>query len=388
MFLIKFFYFLKGYVIIEVYDKSVWELINQASENNIKLYNITSGEKISFALMADDFYDLYTMASKLGIKLKIKKEHSINNLLFRYKRRIGFFAGAMLFIVAFCISSRFLIDITVETDGKLPEETVLELLGEIGVRPGVLLKNLPDGITMKNHLVNSLENVPWAWVYVNGTRARVQIHEGTVPPVVVDDDVSCDIIASKDGFITEMYVKKGMPLCTAGSAVNAGEVLVSGLVEVGPEENKKYYTVHSDGEIMAYTHYELTGEYNLFEERPEFTGKEKNVYDLTLFGKHMRIFKEPDYDYSVCTKKQIFSGFGINLVSNKHMEAEKNTVQLTEEWVTEFAKRDLSAQISERLGPFARLQSEDYLIERGNKSIRVTARMDFIENIGVTVPRQ
>ncbi len=388
MFLIKFFYFLKGYVIIEAYEKSVWELINATSENNIKLYNITSGEKISFTLMTDDFYDLYTIASKLGIKLKIKKEHSLSNLFFRYKRRIGFFVGAALFIVAFCISSRFLIDITVETDGDLPEEAVLEILDEIGVRPGVLLKNLPDGITMKNHLVNSLENVPWAWVYVDGTRARVQIHEGTVPPVVVDDDVPCDIIASKDGFITEMSVKKGMPVCTAGSAVSAGEVLVSGVVEVGPEENKKYYTVHSDGEIMAYTHYEITCEYNLFEERPEFTGKEKNVYDLTLFGKQVRIFKEPDYDYSVSTKKQIFSGFGINLVCNKYMEAERNTVQLTEEWVTEFAKRDLSAQISERLGSFARLQSEDYMVEKQNKSIRVTARMDFIENIGVTVPRQ
>lgn len=388
MFLIKFFYFLKGYVIIEAYDKTVWELINWASVNNIKLYNITSGEKISFIIMSDDFYYLYTMASKLGIKLKIKKEHSINNLFFRYKRRIGFFLGAALFVVAFFISSGFLIDITVETDGKLSEDVVIETLDEIGVRPGVLLKNLPDGITMKNHLVNSLENVPWAWVYVEGTRARVQIHEGTVPPVVVDDDVPCDIIASKDGFITGMSVKKGMPLCTAGSAVNAGEVLVSGLVEVGPEENKKYYTVHSDGEIMAYTHYEITGEYNLFEERPEFTGKEKNVYDLTLFGKQFSIFKEPLYDYSVSTKKQIFSGFGINLVCNKYMEAEKNTVQLTEEWVTEFAKRDLSAQVSERLGSFARLQSEDYIIEKQNNTIRVTACMDFIENIGVTVPRQ
>ena len=388
MFLIKFFYFLKGYVIIEVYEKSVWELINRASENNIKLYNITSGEKISFALMTEDFYDLYTMATKLGIKLKIKKEHSANNLFCRYKRRIGFFAGAALFVVAFCISSRFLVDITVETDGNLSEAAVLEILDEIGVRPGVLLKNLPDGITMKNHLVNSLENVPWAWVYVDGIRARVQIHEGTVPPVVVDDDLPCDIIASKDGFITEMSVKKGMPVCTPGSAVNAGEMLISGVVEVGPEENKKYYTVHSDGEIMAYTHYEITGEYNLFEERPEFTGKEKNVYDLTLFGKQFRLFKEPVYDYSVNTKKQIFSGFGISLIQSKFMEAEKNTVQLTEEWVTEFAKRDLSAQISEKLGTFARLQSEDYLIEKDHKRIRVTARMDFIENIGVTVPRQ
>lgn len=388
MFLIKFFYFLKGYVIIEAYDKSVWMLINEAFWNNIKLYNITSGEKVSFTIMADDFYDLYTMALKLGIKLKIKKEHSITNLFSRYKKRIGFFVGAALFLLAFCISSGFLIDITVETDGKLSEDVVLEVLDEIGVRPGILLKNLPDGITMKNHLVNSLENVPWAWVYVDGTRARVQIHEGTVAPVVVDEDIPCDIIAAKDGFITEMSVKKGMPVCMAGSAVNAGEVLVSGVVEVGKEENKKYYTVHSDGEIMAYTHYEITGEYNLFEERPEFTGKEKNVYDLTLFNKTMRIFKEPEYDYSVCTKKQIFSGFGINLTCNKYMEAEKNTVQLTEEWAVEFAKRDLSAQISKRLGSFARLQSEDYLIEKQNKSIRVTARMDFIENIGVTVPRQ
>ena len=380
MFLIKFFYFLKGYVIIETYGKSVWTLISACAEKNIKLYNITPGEKITF-------YDLYMLALKLGIKLKIKKEKSADDFLFRYKKRVGFLAGICLFIITFCVSSMFLLDIRVESDGEIDEGIVLTCLEDIGVRPGVLLKNLPDGITMKNHLINSLENVPWAWVYVDGVRARVQIHEGTVPPVMVDEDAPCDIIASKDGFVTEMSVKKGMPLCVPGNAVNAGEVLVSGLVEAGSEENKKSYTVHADGEVMAYTHYEKTGEYSLFEDRPEFTGKEKSVYDISISKKNFRIFKEPEYEYSICTKREVFSIFGVKLTCYKYMEAEKNRVQLTEEWVTEFARRDLSAQISNELGTFARLQSEDYEVIKNNSTITVTARMDFIENIGVTVPR-
>lgn len=387
MFLIKFFYFLKGYVIIETSEKSVWTLISACAEKNIKLFNITSGEKITFTVMKDDFYELYTLASKLGVKLKIKKEKSGDDLLFRYRKRIGFLAGICIFIISFCVSSMFLLDVRVETDGEMDEAVVLELLEEIGVKPGVLLKNLPDGITMKNHLVNSLENVPWAWVYVDGVRARVQIHEGIVPPIMVDEDAPCDIIASKDGFVTEMSVKKGMPLCVPGNAVNAGEVLVSGLVETGTEENKKSYTVHADGEVMAYTHYEKTGEYNLFEDRPEFTGKEKNVYDICVSSKKLRIFKEPEYEYSICTRNEVFSFLGVTLVRYKYMEAEKNRVQLTEEWVTEFARRDLSAQISNELGTFARLKSEDYEVINKNNTLTVTARMDFIENIGVTVPR-
>lgn len=387
MFLIKFFYFLKGYVIIEAYGVSVWKLVSECAEDGIKLYNVYGGEKATFSIFQDDFYDLYVKAQRLAVSLKIKKHTGAEIFISKYKKRIGFVAGIFAGVMFFAVSSFFLWDIKVETNGHIDERQIKSLLEELGVRPGVLISNLPDQITIKNHLVNSLDNVPWAWMYIEGVRARVNIHEGIIPPVMIDENAPCDIVAAKDGFVTKISAKKGMKTILPGNAVNAGEVLISGLVEVGKEDNKKYYEVHADGDVMAYTRYEKSGVYSLFEDRPEFTGRKKSIYNLKIGSWDFRIFSEPEYEYSIKTKKSILSFWSISLDRTTYMEADKVSVQLPKEWVIEFAKRDLTAQIGEELGKSARLQNEDYTVEEKGRSIMVKAQMEFIENIGVSVPR-
>ncbi len=386
MFLIKFFYFLKGYVIIEAYGNSVWKLVSECALKGIKIYNISGGERASFVMLQDDFYDVFKLSESMGVILKIKKVQGVEHLVHKYRKRIGFPVGVGIFALFFIISSGYLWDIKVETQGRVTEVQVLELLEEIGVKPGIRLSHLPDGTTMKNHLVNSLDNVPWAWVYVNGVRARVCVHEGRVPPVVVDEDETCNVIAACDGFITEMSVKRGMKCAQPGNAVNAGDVLISGIVEVGKDDSKKYYTVHAEGDVIAHTRHERSGKYSLFEERPEFSGREKNVYKITFLSKEYNVFSKPEYEYSIKTNKKILSLGFLELEKIKYMEAERIKVQLPEEWVIEFAKRDLTAQISAELGSFARLIKDDYIVEKNGNFLTVKAVMEFTENIGVKVP--
>ena len=387
MILIKFFYFLKGYVIIRVYGKLVWRLVSLCAERGIKLYNITPGEEVCFALASEQFYDFYTLAEELQVSVKIEKEQGFSVLLHRYRKRTGFLVGALLFVLFFCVSSMFLWDIRVETDGNLTEAEVLEKLEEIGVKPGALLKDLPDRRAMKEHLTDSLSNVPWAWVYIKGVRATVRIHEGIIPPVVVDVDEPCDIIASKPGFITDTFVKRGKEAVIPGNAVEPGEILVSGIIDVSKDDEIRTYEVHAEGSVMALTRYEETGEYPLFENRTEFTGREKKFYEIRLFSKKMSIFRKPSYNDSVTVENEIFSTDKLGVKQYKCMEAEITRVQIPEAWVVEFAKRDLSARVASKLGPSAELLEEEYNVEPGNGFVTVTGVYNFKEDIGVTVPR-
>ena len=387
MILIKFFYFLKGYVIIKAYGKSVWRLVSSCAERGIKLYNITSGEEVRFTIVTECFYDLYKLADDLDVKLKIEKESGFYSMLRRYKKRICFPVGVTIFFLFFAVSSLFLWDIRVETDGNLTEKEVLAKLEEIGVKPGALLKDLPDGRSMKNHLTESFPNVPWGWVYIKGMRATVRIHEGIIPPVVVDVDESCDIIAAKDGFITEMSVKEGKEVVLPGNAVSAGELLISGIVEIGKNEVVGSYEVHADGEVMALTRYEESGKYMLFENRNEFTGREKKTYDIKFFSKNLSLFKKPGYDNSITVEKDIISTKKFSVKQYKHMEADVTKVQLPREWVVEFAKRDLSARVAEKLGASSKLIEEEYIVSDGKDCVTVTGIYSFKEDIGVTVPR-
>ncbi|MBP3359821.1 MAG: sporulation protein YqfD [Clostridia bacterium] len=390
MFLIKFFYFLKGYVIIEAYGKSVLKLISECAARGIKIYNIVRGERLRFAVCSSDLPELEKTAKETGAAVKVVRKCGLAYMLKSYRGRVLFPVGALVFVLFFAVASGFLWDIRIEGNDKITDEQVTALLSEIGVKPGVRLSKLPDAVTMKDHLIAGLENVPWAWVYVEGVRARVCIHEGTVPPVIVDESKPCDIIASRDGFITDMSVKKGMRMCMPGNAVNAGEVLISGFVELG--EEKEGFEVHADGQVLALTHHEQTGTYSLSEERPEFTGAEKSIFEVTLFSKSFTVLKKPDYDYSITTESCFKPDFlakhmGFSITKRTFREAVRNTVQLPYEWVLEYAKRDLTARIAAELGSFSRLQSEDFLVSENGGSITVTAKMDFTESIGVCVPR-
>jgi len=388
MFLIKFFYFLKGYVIIKADGKSVLDFINECTAGGLRLYNIIYGEGVQFTVCRNDFFRLMQYADATETHLNIIKKCGIVYILNRHRKRTVFFAGAVLFVLFIAVSSGFLWDIRIEGNESIKNEQVLNLLHEIGVKPGVHLSKLPDAQEMKDHLIGNLDNVPWAWVYIEGVRARVVIHEGIVPPVVADDSVPCDIIASRPGFVTGVSVKKGKALCMAGNAVVAGEVLISGYID--PTEMREGYEVHADGEIMAVTSYTESADYSIYEDRPKFTGNEKSVFEITLFSKTFSLFKPPEYNYSI--KKEtvfspgIFSG-RISVKQIKYMEAEKNRVQLPLDWITEFAKRDLSARISEKLGSFARLISQEYTVSENGSTVNVTANMEFTESIGVCVPR-
>ena len=69
------------------------------------------------------------------------------------------------------------------------------------------------------------------------------------------------------------------------------------------------------------------------------------------------------------------------------MEAEITKVQVPEEWVIEYAKRDLSARVASKLGASAKLIDEEYKITHGKDFVSVTGIYSFKEDIGVTVPR-
>ena len=391
MFTINFFYFLKGYVIIEGSGKSVYELINRCSMHGIRIFNVTGGETVRFTVSRKDFFELARLARESRTKIKIVKKCGIKHLMHKYRKRKWFAAGAAAFTLFFFVSSQFLWDIEVEGEDYIKREEVLGYLAEIGVKPGKPLFMLPDAMTVKEKLMLHFDNVPWAWIYYDGVRATVSLKEGTVPPIVVDEDIPCDVVASRDGFIVSTSVKRGMEIISPGNAVNAGETVISGTVEVGPEDNRKSYSVHAEGEVYALTHYEETKQYLLSRDYPDFTGRRKNTYTITVFSKTFNLFSEPDYDY--CVKhSEVFSPdfladrFNFGITCNVYEEAEKKTEPLPAEWVTEAAKRDLSAIIASKLSPGARLRSEEYIVNETSSGLTVTAKMDFIENIGTTVP--
>lgn len=75
-----------------------------------------------------------------------------------------------------------------------------------------------------------LEDLSFIAINIKGSKAYVEVTEATGKPEMVDTDTPCNLIATKAGVIVRTEITQGFGLVRAGDAVEAGDMLVSGMV--------------------------------------------------------------------------------------------------------------------------------------------------------------
>ena len=272
---------------------------------------------------------------------------------------------------------------------------IISTLDSIGIKSGALKAKLPDGMESKAAIINNNDHIAWAWVYIEGAKARVEIYEQIIPPNIVDKDTPCDIVAACDGIINHMVVKNGEEVLNDGDAVKTGDVIVSGKVatykEGYPEE---YIYVHSMADIMAYTTHSKNGDYKLYYESRVPTGKNRYMVSLEVFGKMFSLplgrmnFEEYDVNetrHEICIPFFGYTGIAFDTV--KYTEVNVNKEPISIETAVEFAKNDLEEKISNELLYGSTLTDENVEYEKiDNETINVKLEMNFIQNIATSQP--
>lgn len=393
----KFFKFLKGYVIIKIYGKETERFINICIRRGINIGRIKNCRDGTFetSLPKSEFYLLKPIAYKTHTRVKILKKFGLYNIAVRYGSRYVLFLGVILGAAFVYTASRFIW--TVEINGaELSDcESIYAALEESGVYPGALKRNIADGERIKENILSKNENAVWAWVYIEGAKARVEIYEKIIPPEVIDRDLPCDITAACDGYIKKAIVKNGRKLCREGDTVSAGDVLISGRVPVFKEgEEERYINVHAIGTIEAYTEHKASGTYGVYYEAKQYTGKRKRCLRLELFGKSFKLFgNENAFEvYDKAEKryelKLPYIGYaGINISSTVYEEYEARYEPISLETALDFAKNDLEEKISRELLYDSRLIDTrfDYAYI-DSRTIKAELTMNFTEKIGTETP--
>ena len=88
-----------------------------------------------------------------------------------------------MFLLCIGITSQFLWSVEVR---GVPEEEAGEILSAAelaGVRVGAWIPGLPDGNDQKDTILQNTSQITWAWVYVKGTKAVVEVRKAAVPPL-------------------------------------------------------------------------------------------------------------------------------------------------------------------------------------------------------------
>ncbi len=373
----KFFKFLYGYVIIKVYGKGAERFINICLRRNIDVWNIKPfDDGIEMCIYIKDFFHIRQVRKKSNVKIKISQRRGIKHLMRLYRKRYLFLIGFALCIIFFAVSAQFIWVVEINGVENSDINGIISTLDSIGIKSGALKAKLPDGMESKAAIINNNDHIAWAWVYIEGAKARVEI-------------------AACDGIINHMVVKNGEEVLNDGDAVKTGDVIVSGKVatykEGYPEE---YIYVHSMADIMAYTTHSKNGDYKLYYESRVPTGKNRYMVSLEVFGKMFSLplgkmnFEEYDVNetrHEICIPFFGYTGIAFDAV--KYTEVNVNKEPISIETAVEFAKNDLEEKISNELLYGSTLTDEKVEYEKiDNETINVKLEMDFIQNIATSQP--
>lgn len=288
------------------------EVMQVISEAGVQPYRVRHTADGTLVLLVARGDTLRLRALPIAGALVLCKRQGFPELLLRYRRRIGIPIGILLFCCMLFYFSQILWRVEVTGAVSVPAERIQAELATLGFGEGAWLAS-EDLYAVSDQLLALDGDLSYASVVRRGTVLYVHIREREEPPDPVEK-VPANLVAKKDGFVISYAVREGQPMVSAGQAVRAGELLVSGVVL---HRGGSLSVVCAEGAVYARTTCTATVEMPLAQIVQEEAGR--LVYDraLKIFGWEINFFKNTgniDIECGTITEnRQVALPFGIRL---------------------------------------------------------------------------
>lgn len=335
IFRILFFYII-GYVNIEVEGIFANRFINICKSRGILLWNIKikEGIKLYANIGIKDFKNIREICKKTNTKIKIRKKRGIPFILNRYRKRKVFIGIILTILVLLVIVSNFIWNINIEGNETIEEDELRKMLEQEGLRIGAY-KHSVDTNEIINKIRLKRDDIAWIGITIKGTNANIEIKETTKAPQILDENEYCNIIAKKEGMITKINAQNGTINVAEGDIVKKGDVLVHGYLE-GKYTGLRY--VHARANVEAKVWYSKKEKVFFTQQIATDTGNTETKYSL-VFNKfkinfYKTLSKFENYDTISTSKKlMLFSNFylPIELIKTTNKEYILQEVTYTEE---------------------------------------------------------
>ncbi len=391
----KIFDFIREYVIIEIAGKNKERFLNMLMYKGIEIKDcVPSHSKMILSIPRDEFKNIRGAVRKSGVKVKIIKKQGIREYIKSRRNRFGFLVCGLIIIVLGVISSRYIWCVEIDGIKRADKEEVTEILSKNGVYVGAKKSKINDLAEIKDDIV-ATDDINWAWLYMEGTKARLQVQETTPKPEIVDKNTPTDIIALCDGYLREATVRYGERRAVAGTTVGKGDILISGKVPVFVEGTEERYSyVNADGRFFADTIRRETGEFSKKETLRVKTGNKKTRFALHIMGKEYSqnvhgLYETQDIDEEVFDLTLPLLGYtGLSFKKCTVYEINEFTNILTEDEVLKRAEETLEERVMKGVMAEAKRYNETITYTKSGDTYTVTLTMYLRENIGIEIPRE
>jgi len=278
---------LRGFVLFSATGIFPERFLNLLARERVHVWDIKRREHtLTGCVSASDYPRMRRPAKKAGIRLRLLEKHGVAFKKKKLKKRHGLLAGAGVFVLFVFVMTRFIWTIEVQGNEHIPQETILQVLEDIGVRPGVLRRSVNVRESEILTLLN-IKELGWVALNIDGSTIYVIVNEATPTPPLVDPRTPSNIIAAETGQLLELWVYEGQPLLRKGDTVMQGQVIVSGITQ---DSTGKNLLRHARADVIAEVTKEIEIRVPLNQITHEKTGRTARRNYLRVFGFEAPLF--------------------------------------------------------------------------------------------------
>lgn len=293
-----FLAYLTGSARLTVTGASPQDYLNLLTREGIAFWSVERSDELHYHLCVPirNEEQARKLATRCFCTVELTERRGLPVLLRKALRRPVLLLGAAVAIaLIFLLQSRIWV-IEVKGNDRVPQETILRALAELGIKPGENADYEPQRIKMQ--MLNAVPELSWLAANRTGGKITVLVTERDIKQEGAAKPPAGSLVASSDGVITDYSISEGMRLISRGDTVTAGQILVSGLEDYG----LCLRAVCAEGEIYAQTWRAgclVTPAYSL---EKKYTGREWTEVSLLIGRKRIKICGNSGKTVGSCDK--------------------------------------------------------------------------------------
>lgn len=351
------------------------------------------GKDVLFTLYAKDYKKLHKIKQRTHARVKLAEKSGFPFRFRRMLRRPGLLLGTALGVALMLFLSGFYWEMTISgEDIPYAESEILAAAKRVGVYIGA--PRSTDTALASVALLEELPELSWASFNTEGCTVQLELRTSVTKAEGAEHDGTGDIVASRAGLIHSITAQNGTVLVKVGSACAAGQVLVSGITQVGdpydPEYNpvRCFYT-RARAEILAETQRTFTASCPLSTETVRETdlGTQRALYILGV-RVPLSLSDAPKGQTAYTRTPFVLQGHTLPLWVETVRVYEEETVPVTftEEEAQRRALENLHQLQKLALGEDGRVLTENITYQTKDGAVYVTSRCVCLENIAQEAP--
>ncbi len=305
---------LQGYIKIRITGYSPERFLNSCKYKEIEIWGLTSKPAgYEMYMKVQDFRKLKPLLRKTRTRITVLERCGAPFFMHRYRKRKILFIGAALCVLMVFFFSRYIWRIEINGNQSITDQVLLEYLESEKTFHGMKIKDVLCEEIVTN-IRKQFPEIIWVSASIDGCNLIVDVRETTDTfQVGQTEQAPGDIVATADGIVTEIITRSGVPCVEVGDEVSAGDVLVSGAVEVLNDAGEIVRTeyVVADSDIFAEVKVSYDDICEKYYQKKEYQKSKYKQWYLNVGNLHMAVgfpkSKKKQYELQANQRQLIFN---------------------------------------------------------------------------------